>query len=136
HLLEYGDDPEFKHLSGSTWTATITFVLKAGEPMFHHAPLTIIDSTNERLNRPYRDTVPNWSPYWTPDCPPKTDCLTDNPYCGPRSPWGPEPFPGSNPRDPIWVDPCYPTDPITAQRAIYSDHAPGVPRLRNCAENV
>lgn len=135
-LLEYADDPEFSRLTGNTWTATITFTLKAGRPQFHHHPVTIIDSTNDDLNPPYRDRIEDYSPYWEPECPPLRDCLDSNPYCGNDGPWGPEPFPGSNPRDPILVDPCYPTTGFTAQRAIYSDHHPGVPRVPRHLEKV
>lgn len=129
------DAPEVKRVSGA-WTATVTVTLKAGKPGIFHKPVTVVDSRDDQLNTPWRDTVQGWSPYWTPECPPLPDCGTTNPYCGNNAPWGPVAFPGSDPRYPIWVDPCYPVDPITVQRAIYSDHGARVPRVPDHLDKV
>lgn len=118
-LLEYGDDLEMARANGAH-TATVTFTLQAGNPSFYTEPTTLVDTRKRDHRAPAkRDTIPDYRIDQLATCPPPVDCLAQSPYLQGKGPWGDEPFPGSNPRDPNFQDPGYPTQPFTARRAIY-----------------
>lgn len=120
-LLEYADDEERARISGA-YTATITFTLRAGNPAWFSQPVTLIDTRHPDQYPPaaVRDVIPNYRIDAVAACPAPTDCLAASPYLAAKGPWGDEPFPGSNPVDPLWRDPGWPVTPFNARRAVYA----------------
>ncbi|MBA8827910.1 hypothetical protein FHX42_005317 [Saccharopolyspora lacisalsi] len=100
------------------WTAEMTFTLKAGSPHFYRIPELVYSAQDGPP--PYRDVLDNYDIMASAMCPAPVDCMDSSPYCGPgSSPWGDEPFPGSDPNNPgVLLDPCFPTAPFRAQRGV------------------
>lgn len=117
-LSEFGDE-ERARVNGA-WSATVTFTLKAGNPAWYYAPRTLVD-TRQDTTAPavVNDVLPGYRIDAVARCPQPVDCLAQSPYLQNRGPWGDEPFPGSDPADPVWRDPGFPTQPFDAQRAVY-----------------
>lgn len=119
-LLEFASDETRQRIQGA-WTSQLTFTIKAGRPGWYTHPVTVIDSREPELNRPaVQDVIHGYRIDQPAPCPQPPDCLEGSPYATGHGPWGPEPFPGSDSHDPVFRDPCYPTDAFDAQRAVYS----------------
>lgn len=123
-LSEFASD-ETRQRAGGAWTCQLTFTLKAGQPYWFTAPVTLLDSRHpERYPPPVvQDVLHAYRIDQPVTCPEPADCLAGSPYLADRGPWGDEPFPGSDPRDPHWRDPGWPTAPFDAQRAVYTSPA-------------
>ena len=121
HLLE-GPTVSERHHVQSGWIVNLTFTLKAGNPFWWRLPNLAVDTGADDLPPHWTDEVEDFDILASARCPQPVDCLDDNPYCtGQDSPFGDEPFPGSDPNDPTsLLDPCYPIEPFTARRWIYN----------------
>lgn len=126
-LSEFGDDGERSRINGA-WSATVTFTLKAGNPSWYYEPRTLLDTRQPNTARPLvTDVLNDYRIDAVAKCPEPVDCLAQSPYLQNKGPWGEEPFPGSNPADPVWRDPGYPTRPFTARRAVYLETSAPTP---------
>ncbi|KGI79378.1 hypothetical protein IL38_24080 [Actinopolyspora erythraea] len=99
------------------WIATVSFTVTAGNPWWWQLPRMVFDQT---VAPDYSDVVADYDILGGGPCPDPPDCLDSSPYCtGSNAPWPDEPFPGSSPHDLSLLDPCYPTAPFTAARALW-----------------